>query len=262
MAVRRLGLIALAALQLTAVPVAESQDFLHVEASMASERLFRGYDRGDGWSVGGQVAVGLAGFAIKGIGRNGWFLDVDGGGLLDTNDGSERQRDVALSIAYVRKLGSAGEDRLRFAYRQSFFGDDPPSHSEELFARYETLVRNEKAGLALHPFVEIAHDFKRYEGTYAAVGFEHAVSLEKRLKVRGEIDLEGRLAWSNQDGPSAVKRNFGFHHARLDLGLAFEREVGDFGTISYGPFAAWDRASDAIRVGDDFLWGARVRLVH
>jgi hypothetical protein len=256
------GAAAALALLLAAAAMASSQDFVGADAALLSRRVFRGYDRADSWSSEARIGLGLLGYATTSLGKNALFLDLDGGLLVDAEPGRERERDLALTLAYERKLGEAGDDRLRLQYRHSFFGDGTPSQTGEMLARYQPLVSFEGPGLALHPFVEVVYDFKRYDGVYTAVGLEHAFSLEKRFHVRGSLDVEGRVGWSNQKGRLGAERAFGFHHGRLFFELPFERELGDTGTLAIGPVAGWDWAPQAIRLSRAFAWGVRAKLVH
>ena len=268
MAMKRglLGVIALAATVGFATS-AESQvglDLREVRSDVLSRRLYHGYVRSDGWSVAPALDFGLAGFALTSTGRWGLSLEVEGGYLLEDRRRHPDSDDLALTLAYERKLGEGGDHRLRFGYRQSFFPDHGPHspRSEELFARFQPLLSDEKSGFNIRPFVEVSYDFKRYDGSYAALGFDHALSLEKRLHVRSSVKLNGRLAFSDQLAVDPQQsRKFGFHHGRLGLQVPFEHPLTS-STLVFGPSVSWDWAASAVRSTSGFAWGVDLRLVR
>jgi hypothetical protein len=242
-----------------------AQDFLRGGIEVASRRLYRGYDRGDDWSVSPYVGFGLAGYATTSDGAWGLFFDAEGGFLMCDRSVHPDADDVALTLTGARKLDSGGDHFLRLVYRQSFFpdGDQQESHSEEVRVRYDGIIEWETQGIAVRPFVEIAQDFTRYHGTLAAFGFAQLLSLEKRFHVRASVDIEAVVAWSNWRAVASSTtvgegRSFGFHHGGISLGIPFERELRSGVVLDLGPQVGWDWADESIRTTGGFTWGARV----
>jgi hypothetical protein len=266
MKIARLSVLSLAGVLAvgTTVEAQVGVDLRSLGTEIVSRRLYHGYERGDGWSVAPDVDLGLAGFAVTSRGRWGVSLDLAGGVLLQDRALHPGSDDVAFTLLYEGKLGENQDHRLDLGYRQSLFPDSgrQSSHSEELFARFQPLLQYEKSGFNIRPFVEVSYDFTRYHGVYTAVGFDHEISLEKRLHISSSLKLTGRVALSNQlAGDLIGSRGFGFHHGGFGLSVPFEHAVGS-STLVFGPQVSWDWAAEAVRSTGGFAWGAAVRLVR
>lgn len=207
-----------------------------------SHGIWRGIELGSGTYVRVRSDFALCGPRSAEPGPHGLEVSIDAA-LPLAGDGEKLG---SASLRYLYFFGEGNASWLAAGYREYRWEAGDNRWSGEVFIEATRKLVIQEQGLTFQPYAEIAHDFQRFDATYARAGVHHIVGYR-----RIAADLDTSVSGSDYSD------SFGFH--AVEATLWTDWTIAEGGTIDVG--VGGGRVWVADEIGRDRGWiGLRVRI--
>jgi hypothetical protein len=239
-------------------------------AGVTSHPRWRALELGDGLFINPQLEFGLCGRPTTGVGKHG--LDVTGEAWIPFDSDEVDMASAQLRYrrhfpSYIQPDGQSDdteseEEKARIEKLRdldSWIGAGLTQYhwsageewSSEVSVEVFWKVTNTKHAFTFWPYAQVAHDFQKFEGTYARGGVYHRVGFQESF-----VDLDVSVSasdYADKFGYHATEASGWFHWPLPKL------HGRDFG-VEFGGGYFW--AAREIARGDGGWVGARVKVTQ